>query len=156
MQRRSVVLPDPLAPMMQTTSPGCTTKSTPLSTSRSPYRLWTSSMRTIGRDPEGSCLSSRATPASVIDIDSFPCLFCAAKYFLSLVPQFLELISSSRRSRRCREADALLEPNSKAGDEQVHANVNRRCGDVERHRIAGALGNFDRRKHEVVDADQHD
>ncbi|MNF14344.1 hypothetical protein D3C80_2165330 [compost metagenome] len=31
-QRRKVVLPEPLGPMMATTSPGCTVRSMPLST----------------------------------------------------------------------------------------------------------------------------
>src|SRR3990172_2005720 len=47
MQRRKVVLPEPLGPMMTTTSPRATSMSTPRSTSSRPKRLWTSTARTI-------------------------------------------------------------------------------------------------------------
>src|SRR3954466_6644384 len=48
MQRSSVDLPDPLRPMIATTSPGSTLRSMPLRTSTSPKRLWTPSTCTTG------------------------------------------------------------------------------------------------------------
>src|SRR3990172_11064457 len=47
MQRRKVVLPEPLGPMTTTTSPRATSMSTPRSTSSRPKRLWTSTARNI-------------------------------------------------------------------------------------------------------------
>src|ERR1035441_4199004 len=48
MQRRKVLLPEPEGPMRQRTSPGLTTRSMPLRTSRRPKDLWTWVARTIG------------------------------------------------------------------------------------------------------------
>src|SRR2546421_7699357 len=48
MQRRNVDLPEPEAPIMQTTSPGWTSRETPRRTSRRPKRLCTPSALTIG------------------------------------------------------------------------------------------------------------
>ena len=48
MQRRKVDLPEPDGPMMQATSPGCTTMSTPRSTSVEPKLLCTPSASTMG------------------------------------------------------------------------------------------------------------
>src|SRR3989304_5928448 len=48
MQRRNVVLPEPLGPMMTTTSPCATSIVTPRSTSSRPKRLWTSTARNMG------------------------------------------------------------------------------------------------------------
>ena len=42
MQRRRVLLPEPLAPIMLTTFARCTSKETPLRTSSAPNFLWTS------------------------------------------------------------------------------------------------------------------
>ena len=55
MQRSSVLLPEPLAPIMLTTLPRWTSNDTPFSTSRSPKRLCTSTTRIMGRSlMEGS------------------------------------------------------------------------------------------------------
>src|SRR6266568_5638876 len=48
MQRSSVLLPEPLRPMMATTCPASTLSDTPLRTSTGPKRLCTSSMTTAG------------------------------------------------------------------------------------------------------------
>src|SRR3954470_14011137 len=48
MQRSSVDLPEPLRPMIATTSPGSTLTSMPFSTSTAPKRLWTPSTCTTG------------------------------------------------------------------------------------------------------------
>src|SRR5882757_11225496 len=48
MQRKRVLLPEPLRPMMATTSPVSTDSETPFSTSSGPNRLCTSSMTTAG------------------------------------------------------------------------------------------------------------
>src|SRR3989337_803298 len=48
MQRRKVVLPEPLGPMMTTASPRATSIETPRSTSSRPKRLWTSTARNMG------------------------------------------------------------------------------------------------------------
>ncbi len=48
MQRRSVLLPEPLAPIMLTTLPRWTSKDTPFSTSSAPKRLCTSTTRIVG------------------------------------------------------------------------------------------------------------
>src|SRR4051812_41676207 len=48
MQRRNVDLPEPDGPITQATSPGCTTRSTPRSTSTRPKLLWMSTASTIG------------------------------------------------------------------------------------------------------------
>src|SRR3972149_2010259 len=50
MQRRKVVLPEPLGPMRTTTSPRATSIETPRSTSSRPKRFWTSTARTIDSD----------------------------------------------------------------------------------------------------------
>src|SRR5687768_12105970 len=47
-QRRKVVLPEPEAPMIATTSPSTTSRSMPLSTSVAPKRLWTLLARRTG------------------------------------------------------------------------------------------------------------
>src|SRR5580700_6290394 len=49
MQRRSVVLPEPLGPMTTTTSPGCTDSDTLRNTVCSPNRLVTPAISSIGR-----------------------------------------------------------------------------------------------------------
>ena len=51
MQRSSVLLPEPLAPISTTTSPRRTARSMPRSTSWSPNRLWMASRLRTGSDP---------------------------------------------------------------------------------------------------------
>ena len=50
-QRSSVLLPEPLGPRMQTTSPLATSRSIPFSTSSSPKRLWMPCSLSIGSRP---------------------------------------------------------------------------------------------------------
>src|SRR5215813_5938812 len=59
MQRRNVDFPDPDGPMMQTTWPGCTCRSMPLSTSVDPKDLCTCSDSTIA---SGNALNPRSRP----------------------------------------------------------------------------------------------
>src|SRR4051794_19968363 len=51
MQRSRVDLPEPLRPMIATTSPDSTVRSMPFSTSTAPKRLWTPSTCTTGMQP---------------------------------------------------------------------------------------------------------
>ena len=48
MQRNSVLLPEPLAPIMLTTFPRWTSNDTPFNTSSDPNRLWTSTTLIVG------------------------------------------------------------------------------------------------------------
>jgi hypothetical protein len=52
MQRRNVLFPDPLAPMIDTTSRGITSMEIPFSTSSDPNVLWRSLMRSTGPAPD--------------------------------------------------------------------------------------------------------
>src|SRR5947207_12146756 len=63
-QRSSVLLPEPLRPMMATTSPASTASETPLSTSWAPNRLETSLNAKSGIDPPFEVLAKlRQRPA---------------------------------------------------------------------------------------------
>src|SRR5437016_10715673 len=59
MQRKSVVLPEPLGPITTTTSPGLTASETPRSTSMAPKRLRRLVISRIGR----CCLSGKSSMA---------------------------------------------------------------------------------------------
>ena len=57
MQRRNVDLPEPDGPITHATSPGCTCRSTPRSTSVLPKLLWIPTASTIGWSCPSSVMS---------------------------------------------------------------------------------------------------
>src|SRR5215218_10825085 len=75
MQRRKVDLPEPDAPSRTTTSPGCTSMSMPLSTSRWPKLLCTASAFTIGvpsRGPAAAVPPSSVSMCNVLRLRAGP------------------------------------------------------------------------------------
>src|SRR5919106_4838399 len=108
-QRRKVVLPEPLAPMIATTSPSCTSRSMPLSTSVRSKRLCTFCARSTG----AVCAPLLEAIGGVADSFMLP----------RSVPQV---------------GEAALERGAELRDREVEQEINRARHQIERDHHVGA------------------
>src|SRR5215207_3950453 len=115
MHRRKVDLPDPDGPMTHMTSRGATSRLMPLSTSKWPNFLWTSSALTIGVGPGAAGASPDPTGSDT-------------------------MAASCHRGRTLDAANSTAEPSAKVSLQEVlpdhqhagHRQVPQACGDEHR------------------------